>query len=862
LKQSLLISGPPATGKTRAALERFLTFPDSTLLTPTTTMAEHVRNELARTGVAVRPSRVLTLAQFVDRATELAPAPEAVLHLLIEQALERLRPSRLNAVAQFRGFFHALASLMEESPVDALSGPFAGDLARVFREVEAGLAVRGMALRNPRLRSLRRTPAEHVVLDGFFSFSPAELDLIEALAAQSTVTVTLPDWPGASPPRRRLLAAGFPEQRFTRIRRAPRRSAFSASTLERETEEIARRILEQAERGRRFRDIGIVLRTRDPYGPALETALARFGIPARFYFADPLDAHPAVQYLSGIVRLMLEGWDHAAVLSLLRMAVSGIGATPAGDALDFALREKLPGTGLPLPAGVPESFAALDAWRRERLEPPEWAARLKTLRTLLPQPVIEDRVSREQVQIWRAKTAALEAFDSSLDSTAVALAGAGRIGMAEFWRQAAIALALEPLRVPDRRRDVVHVLDVFEARQWELPIVFVCGLVERHFPQYHRQDPLLDDAARRRAGLRTSADRQLEERFLFEMATTRAVDETILSYARFNEKGEEALPSFFLEGTEAPRCEVRIRPKPLRSAAVPAPAAIQDLVLRERLAQVHTTLAPTSIESFLQCPFQFFAAKTLRLRRRPPEPRDRLDLLAQGSILHLALAELARFPLLGAAVFDNVFVEEIRRRHIPATYRTEAVRLELLRHFQGFLADRRIMLGWPSRVEEQFQFALNPLVRIAGRIDRLDVGPKNQALVIDYKYSAGNKIRERIEENAAGNLVQGGLYLLAAERQFGLEPAGMLYCGLRKEVAWDGWHLPVAGLEHVGESMTRSALREMMDAAARTATEAFAAIASGRIAAEPKDRDKCKWCDFRDICRVEAAAIVRRAGSA
>jgi len=66
----------------------------------------------------------------------------------------------------------------------------------------------------------------------------------------------------------------------------------------------------------------------------------------------------------------------------------------------------------------------------------------------------------------------------------------------------------------------------------------------------------------------------------------------------------------------------------------------------------------------------------------------------------------------------------------------------------------------------------------------------------------------------------------------------------------------------VGESMTRSALREVMDAAARTATEAFAAIASGRIAAEPKDRDKCKWCDFRDICRVEAAAIVRRAGSA
>ena len=110
------------------------------------------------------------------------------------------------------------------------------------------------------------------------------------------------------------------------------------------------------------------------------------------------------------------------------------------------------------------------------------------------------------------------------------------------------ALALEPLRVPDARRNVVHVMDAYEARQWELPIVFVCGLIERHFPQYHREDPILGDAARRRAGLDTAADRQIEERFLFELATTRATEETILSYPRFDEQGEDTLPSFFLEG--------------------------------------------------------------------------------------------------------------------------------------------------------------------------------------------------------------------------------------------------------------------------------------------------------------------------
>ena len=69
---------------------------------------------------------------------------------------------------------------------------------------------------------------------------------------------------------------------------------------------------------------------------------------------------------------------------------------------------------------------------------------------------------------------------------------------------------------------------------------------------------------------------------------------------------------------------------------------------------------------------------------------------------------------------------------------------------------------------------------ITGRIDRMDAGPGNQVLVIDYKYSAGNKIKERVEDTSGGHLVQGGLYLAAAQRTFGLDPVGMLFCGLKK----------------------------------------------------------------------------------
>jgi hypothetical protein len=819
-------------------------------------MVEHVRHALsrsgARSGFPVRPRQICTLANWLDEWSVEEAAPAALLDLLIEQALERLRPERFTAVAGFPGFRRALAELFEHVPPRALPA----DIMSLDAEVERNLKARGLALRHARLASAAKAlrggsqnlPAR-VILDGFFTLSGAETDLVLALGERTGVTVTLPDWPGSQVVRNILLSAGFAEQRLPSVMRSASRSGFSAATVEREVEEIARRILTYAAQGRLFREIGIVLRSRDPYAGVVETTLARFGIPARAYFYTQLGCHPAVMFFSKLVGAILAGWDHATLLAAVRMPVSGLGAKPIGDELDFAWRDKLPAAGLPLPAGL-DHLAALDGWRRERLLPLEWAARMKTLRALLPQPDVSDSADRDQVFVWRSISAALAAFDEILDGAAAALEDSGRCALAVFWKQVETALALEPLRVPDARRNVVHVMDAYEARQWELPVVFVCGLIERHFPQYHREDPILGDAARRRAGLDTAADRQIEERFLFELATTRATEETILSYPRFDEQGEDTLASFFLDG-DFPAIASRAG-VPRRQPDVNVPRRSGDPPCFE-----HKTLSATGIESFLQCPFQFFASKTLRLRRRPPVPRDRLDLLLQGSIIHRALAEWTRAPLLGSAILDGIFEEECARLRVPEGYRTEAVRLELMRHFRGFLEDRQFALrNWSTRVEEDFSYPLNPLLTIRGRIDRLDVGPANQALVIDYKYSAGNKIKERVEDTGEGHLVQGGLYLAAAKRAFGLDPVAMLFCGLKKDVTWDGWHVSVPGLE-LGESCTRDRLRELMDDAESAAIRAHEGIGSGDIAVRPNDARKCQWCDFRDICRKESAALVQ-----
>jgi hypothetical protein len=806
-------------------------------------MAEHWRHREARVSGFVRPRSIQTLAQFAGSWTSQKAAPLSFVASLLARAGHRL--------SEFRGFQTAAANLLEEAPLHGLRGEW----APIQAEVERELSARGMARRSARLADAARAvssasefPYGRVEFQGFYSLAPPEADLISALGQRTHVSVSLPEWPSAEAALRRLKSSGFAEQQIPKAERAAKLSLFTTPTIEREAEEIARRILDQTAGGRKFRDIGILLRTRDPYGPLIETTLARFGIPARFYFTGPLASHPAIAFLTGIVHAILADWDLETLLKAVRMPVSGIGATPAGDRLDFEWREKLPARGRPPDHDLLARLRAFDPLRRERRTAAEWAARLQSLRALVPFSPGPSPV-RDLASVQRSTAAALHGFADALAAAAEMSASSAEVTLGDFWPHVELVLAHEPLRVPDRRRNAVHVMDVFEGRQWELPVVFLCGLTERHFPQYHREDPLIGDAERRRLGLDTAADRQRLERYLFDSAITLATEETILSYPRFNEKGEETLPSLFID----PALRASDISTALRAGSSSPPQPRQPLNLNDpELSNLHQRLSPTSIEDFLQCPFKFFAKKTLRLRMRPPAPGDRLDVLRQGSILHRALAEWAATPVLGTAVLDRVFDEECARGNVPATYRTEAVRLELLRNFEAFVSRGYLPLaGWTSRTEQSFVCELTPALAIRGRIDRLEQGPDRQAIVIDYKYSAAPQIRSRVKDSAGGDQVQAGLYLMAAERCFGLSPSGMLFCGLKKDITWDGWHVSIQGLEQIGTASTREFLDELLRSAVKSAQAAHTAILAGEIAVRPADPGKCVWCGYRDICRVD-----------
>jgi RecB family exonuclease len=892
----LVLTGPPGSGKSRQILERVRaalrrSAGDFRLLVPTATMAEHLRHQMAREGFLLRPGLIQTLSRFIAPWVQDYPeVPPACLELLVDRALAARMPEQFARVAHLPGFRVSLADLIEEFSSGGCDcwrltrvleagvpeAPLAAAFLAVYQDVERELLRCGWAPRAARLRCAAEEIRarglgliHQVFLDGFFTLSDPELNLLDAIHSHADLTVALPSWEGSEDARASLAGMGFVQREANGTPRgAPRTTLVTASTIEQEVEEIARRILEQVDQGRQFREIGIVLRRRAPYLPLLRAVLERFGIPARFYFSEPLASHSILRYLTGVVEAMLGGWDHRAALEVLKMAPSGFGTTPACDRLEFAALERLPGQGLnalrelsddPRLHALLDRFATLEPWASLRRSPAQWTDASKTLRSLVRAPAAGDAVPHETAAMWRGQAAALEAFETAIEEAAHTLPVGEPVPFQEFWRAATLVLGGAQLRMTDGRRNVVHVMDVYEARQWELPAVFVCGLLEKQFPVYHASGPILPDAARRalnEAGLslETAAARQREEEFLFEVATTRATSELVLSYPRYNSKGEPNLPSFFLDKLTAAPAEARGGiPACVPLAGRPTSRYLEDQDLIDMLRAQHETLRPSAIESFLQCPFQFFVAHTLGLKEPPPRPGDRLGPLLQGQIVHQALSDFERTKEPLDAVFQRVFEQACTRERVPAGCRTELARLNMLRDLHRYLAEALYPEGWKVSTEESIRFPLGDGVGISGRIDRFEVSRDRRAVVFDFKYSGAQGIRNRVRGYETGRHVQGALYLLGLNRVHGYTPAGMFYCGLRGEVNLDGWHIGLPGFEGVGTACTPQALWEQLEAARATALRAAGEIRRGRVEAAPEVPERCDHCAFLDVCRVIAA---------
>ncbi|HUP04175.1 MAG TPA: AAA family ATPase, partial [Bryobacteraceae bacterium] len=105
-----LLSGPAGSGKTTLALSEFreaLRTADGAvrLLAPTSTMARHLQNRMAREGFVLRRGVIQTLSGFLDAwAGEARQPSDPTFYLIVEEAVARANRHEFARVARLPGF--------------------------------------------------------------------------------------------------------------------------------------------------------------------------------------------------------------------------------------------------------------------------------------------------------------------------------------------------------------------------------------------------------------------------------------------------------------------------------------------------------------------------------------------------------------------------------------------------------------------------------------------------------------------------------------------------------------------------------------------------------------------------------------
>jgi ATP-dependent helicase/nuclease subunit B len=380
-------------------------------------------------------------------------------------------------------------------------------------------------------------------------------------------------------------------------------SILSAPGESRECVEIARRVLQEAERGVPFDRMAILLRSPFHYRTHLLEALRRASIPA-YFTRGAVRPEPGGRALLVLLRCAAEGVSAVRFAEYLSLGVAPLGgpeparsteARPVDDATAALLRPAQGATAEEDPATAepgrdPEFVAFPRRWESLLVDAAvvggveRWRRRLSGLEEELSRKAAQSddsaRVRRDLAALRalaafalplverlgalpaRARfgewlTALRELVEHAIARPEVVLGvldeleivrDVGPISLSEV--RAVLEERLGEIQVPPvaPRGGAVLVASVEEARGRVFDTVFVPGLAEKLFPQRVVEDPLLSDRSRLNISehLETQAGRVHAERQALRIAVGCARRRLVLSYPRFeSDKARPRVPSFY-----------------------------------------------------------------------------------------------------------------------------------------------------------------------------------------------------------------------------------------------------------------------------------------------------------------------------
>ena len=339
-------------------------------------------------------------------------------------------------------------------------------------------------------------------------------------------------------------------------------------------------------------------------------------------------------------------------------------------------------------------------------------------------------------------------------------------------------------------------------------------------------------------------------------------------------RGEDALCSNdALSDVPAPEA-ARIEP-PLTGAVS---SEARSLVVLPRVLQGgqvldEPCLSPSQIESYLECPYKWFAQRRLRL--------DDLDEgfgpLEMGDFAHNALHSFYKHMSedLGEAKVTPQLLPQARElmadvlaRHkalqphlrqsenrlIPTSQVEHRELAELERKLMDYLDFEAELLPTFAPKYLEYDVACGGAVdyaghKLLGTADRIDVDGEGRCAIIDYKGSISGSYALGVREEGRLGKVQALIYAQVVRRTLGLEPVGALYVcyGRRKMIsgAYDGRvienaHLP--NMRHKDCMCADRPFTDVLDETEEAVAAALERMLAGDIRPRPETPEACKWC--------------------
>ncbi|MFM2293767.1 MAG: ATP-dependent helicase/deoxyribonuclease subunit [Verrucomicrobiota bacterium] len=369
---------------------------------------------------------------------------------------------------------------------------------------------------------------------------------------------------------------------------------FRLSTPDAEAVHAAREILAHVQRGGRFRETAVLVRSLDGYADTLRRVFARYEIPCYLDRREPVAHHPLAELTRYALRLAAYGWRHDDWFGALKTGLVPVAETEIDSLENAALQFGWDGKFWLNP--IADSATAENL--RQQIVPP-----FKTFSTTLATAATGEQLATALQNLWH-ELDVQKTFEtwSAQEFPQSSIANCQSPIHATVWEQLQKWLGNLARAFPDTTLTVRDWLPIVESglatltvgvippaldqvvigaldrsRTPELKLAVVLGLNEGIFPAPPRENSLLNELERDELSLHHAAPspdlrRRLgHERYFGYVAVTRASERLVLTCAQTDARGKALNRSPFFDQLEKIFPEIKL-------TDAPAPAPFDALV--------------------------------------------------------------------------------------------------------------------------------------------------------------------------------------------------------------------------------------------------------------------------------------------